>query len=300
MHDSEDEGWLYVGCDRLKDDETCWNDDGVTSIGKDEINGAWGTNAVGCPDNVEGRSGVDEDSWAWKNGDAVQPEAEKTGGDERECWPNGRVSEVEGWRFTTELEDSWLNDEKGWRSCCTDGRITFGENDTEVVAGGLGLDKVDLDDAHVGNVDTDDVKINDVDIDDVKLDEANVDDVDADEANVLDDVDTDDVDEADIDVDDVDVGNVDDVNVDGDVVHVGCPGLLPSIIEIKTDDQYEIWRAAFNAELQAVPSGVSGEAWKACSWEDTSLKEVINGNGRSDVGSSLLVLVMAVAPTTAS
>ena len=40
MHDSEDEGWLYVGCDRLKDDETCWNDDGVTSIGKDEIKGA--------------------------------------------------------------------------------------------------------------------------------------------------------------------------------------------------------------------------------------------------------------------
>ena len=40
MRDSEDEGWLYAGCGRLKDDETCWNDDGVTSIGKDEIKGA--------------------------------------------------------------------------------------------------------------------------------------------------------------------------------------------------------------------------------------------------------------------
>ena len=235
----------------------------MTSTGKDKIEGAWGGNVAGCPDNVEGRSGVDEDSWAWKNGDAVQPVAEKTGGNDRECWPNGRVSEVEGWGFTTEREDCWLNEDKGCRSCCTDSGITFDNKDAQVVAGGLWLDKDDLDD--VGDVDTEDVKVNDVNTNDVKLDDANVDDVDAD-----------DVDEADIDVDDVGVGNVDDVKMDNDMVHVGCPVLLASIIEIKTDDQYKIWRAAFSAEPQAVPSGVSGEAWNVCSWEDTSLKELIH------------------------
>ena len=284
----------------------------MTSTGKDEIEGAWGGNVAGCPDNVEGRSGVDEDSWAWKNGDAVQPVAEKTGGNDRECWPNGRVSEVEGWGFTTEREDCWLNEDKGCRSCCTDSGITFDNKDAQVVAGGLWLDKDDLDD--VGDVDTEDVKVNDVNTDNVKIDDANVDDVDADDVDVddvdaddvdadevdTDDVDADDVDAANIDVDDVGVDNVDDVEVDNDTVHVGCPVLLASIIEIKTDDQYKIWRAAFSAEPQAVPSGVSGEAWNVCSWEDTSLKELINGNGWSDEGPSFLVSVMAVIPTTAS
>lgn len=37
LHESDIEAWLYVRCDRLKDDDTCWNDDGVTSIGKDEM-----------------------------------------------------------------------------------------------------------------------------------------------------------------------------------------------------------------------------------------------------------------------
>lgn len=40
-------------------------------IGKDEIEGVWGGNVVGCLDNVECRIGVDEDSWVWKNGDVV-------------------------------------------------------------------------------------------------------------------------------------------------------------------------------------------------------------------------------------
>ena len=34
----------------------------MTSTGMEEIEGAWGGNVAGCPDNVEGRSGVDEDS----------------------------------------------------------------------------------------------------------------------------------------------------------------------------------------------------------------------------------------------
>lgn len=279
----------------------------MTSTGKDEIEGAWGGNVAGCPDNVEGRSGVDEDSWAWKNGDAVQTVAEKTGGNDRECWPNGRVSEVEGWGFTIEQEDCGLNEDKGCRSCCTDSGITFDNKDAQVVAGGLWLDKDDLDD--VGDVDTEDVKVNDVNTDDVKLDDANVDDVDADDGDAddidaddddADDVDADDVNEANTDVDDVGVDNVDDVEVDNDTVHVGCPVLLASIIEIKTDDQYKIWRAAFSAEPQAVPSGVSGEAWNVCSWEETSLKELINGNVWSDEGPSFLISVMAVIPTTAS
>ena len=138
-----------------------------------------------------------------------------------------------------------------------------------------------------------------VDADDVDADDVDADDVDADDVDA-DDVDADDVDEANTDVDDVGVDNVDDVEVDNDTVHVGCPVLLASIIEIKTDDQYKIWRAAFSAEPQAVPSGVSGEAWNVCSWEDTSLKELINGNGWSDEGPSFLVSVMAVIPTTAS
>ena len=46
--------------------------------------------------------------------------------------------------------------------------------------------------------------------------------------------------EANIDVDDVGVDNVDDVEVANDMVHVSCPVLLASIIEIKTDDQYKI------------------------------------------------------------
>ena len=158
-------------------------------------------------------------------------------------------------------------------------------------------------------MDTEDVKVNDVNTDDVKLDDANVDDVDADDGDAddidaddddADDVDADDVNEANTDVDDVGVDNVDDVEVDNDTVHVGCPVLLASITEIKTDDQYKIWRAAFSAEPQAVPSGVSGEAWNVCSWEDTSLKELINGNVWSDEGPSFLVSVTAVIPTTAS
>ena len=128
MHDSDDDGWLLVRCDRLKDDDTCWNDDSVTSIGKDEINGACGSNVAGCPDDVKGRSGVDKDSWAWTNEEAVQPEAEKPRATEGECWPDGRVSEVEVWGFTADLEDCWLNENKGCRSCCNNGGITFDDN----------------------------------------------------------------------------------------------------------------------------------------------------------------------------
>ena len=274
MHDSDVEGWLYV---RLKDDDSGCNDDGVTSNGKDEIDGDWGSDVAGCPDNVKGRSGVDEDSWSGTNGDAVKPEAEETGGTEGECWPNGRASEVEGWGFTAGLEYCWLNENKGCRSCCTNGGRTFDDNEAQVVEGGLGLDKVDLANVHAGDVDTDDVKQDDANV--VNVGEAD---------NVV----------ADVEVDNVDEGNVDNDAVD--VVVVGCSGLLDSIIEIKTDDQYEIWRAAFSAEPQAVPSGVSGEAWNACSWEETSLKELMNGNGPSDEGPSLLATFMAIAPTTAS
>ena len=88
----------------------------MTSTAEDEIKGARGGNAADCPDNVEGRNVVDEDSW--NNGDAVQPVVEKTGGNDRECWPNGRVPEVEGWGFTTEREDCWLNEDNGCSSCC--------------------------------------------------------------------------------------------------------------------------------------------------------------------------------------
>ena len=95
-------------------------------------------------------------------------------------------------------------------------------------------------------MDTEDVKVNDVSTDDVKLDDANVDAVDADFD--ADDFDADDVDEADIDADDLGVNNVDDAEVDNDMVHVGCPVLLASIIEIKTDDQYKTCRAVFSAE----------------------------------------------------
>lgn len=49
-----------------------------------------------------------------------------------------------------------------------------------------------------------------------------------------------DVDDVDVDVDDADVAISVIMDVDNDVVHVGCPGLLASIIEIKTDDQQEI------------------------------------------------------------
>lgn len=160
-------------------------------------------NVAGCPQSVECMSGIDYDSRAWKDADVVQPEAEKTRGNDRKCWRNGRVSEFEVWVFLTELEDGWLNDEKGWRSCCTDGGITFEDSDSQVVAGGLRLDKVDLDDVYVGDEDTGDVKVNDVNTDDAKLHEGNVDDVV----------------EVDIDVNDVYV--VDDVNVDSYIVHVG-------------------------------------------------------------------------------
>ena len=40
MPDNKVEGLPYVGCDRLKDGETCWRDDGMAAIGKDEIEGA--------------------------------------------------------------------------------------------------------------------------------------------------------------------------------------------------------------------------------------------------------------------
>ena len=109
--------------------------------------------------------------------------------------------------FTTDLEDWWLNENKGCRSCCTNGGISFDDNDAQVVTGGLWLDKVDLANVHAGDVNTGDVKQDDGSVDNVG------------EADSI-----------------VAVDNVDEGNVDNDVV-VGCSGLLDSIIEIKADGQ---------------------------------------------------------------
>ena len=199
MPDNKVEGWLYVGCDRLKDGEICWRDDGMASIGKDEIEGAWGSNVAGCPDNVEGRSGVDEDSWAWKNGEAVQPEAEKTGGDVRECWPIGIVSKVEGRWFTTELEvgDVDVDDTNVDDADVDDAEVNGADVDAEV-------NGADVDDAEVNGADVDDAEVNGADVDDAEVNDADVDDA---EVNGTD-VNGTDVDDAEVngaDVDDVEV-----------------------------------------------------------------------------------------------